>query len=97
MTKDVTIPPRKAAGRADSGLQPKPWLLTKGALTQSSSAFEPAYAKGGLVLFRPVEDGRMAYVGSVGDDTKNILGREPVLLREWAKLCANELLEIATS
>jgi NAD(P)H dehydrogenase (quinone) len=64
---------------------------------QSGSIFEPAYAKGGLEFFRYVEDGRMAYVGSVKDDTKNILGREPLLLREWAKLHANELLEIAGS
>jgi NAD(P)H dehydrogenase (quinone) len=66
-------------------------------LAQPDSAFEPAYAKGGLELFRQVEDGRMAYVGSVRDDTKKILGREPLLLREWAKLHANELLEIASS
>jgi NAD(P)H dehydrogenase (quinone) len=62
---------------------------------QPGSAFEPAYAKGGLELFRQVEDGRMAYVGSVRDDTKKLLGREPLLLRDWAKLHANELLEIA--
>jgi NAD(P)H dehydrogenase (quinone) len=64
---------------------------------QPDSAFEPAYAKGGLELFRQVEDGRMAYVGSVRDDTKKILGREPLLLREWAKLHANELLEVVGS
>ena len=63
--------------------------------TQPGSAFEPAYAKGGLELFRQVEDGRMAYVGSVKDDTKEILGREPLLLKEWAQLHADELLEIA--
>ena len=39
----------------------------------------------------------MAYVGSVKDDTKEILGREPLLLREWAKLHSDELLEIAGS
>src|ERR1700751_3953527 len=55
---------------------------------RSGSIFEPAYAKGGLEFFRYVEDGRMAYVGSVKDDTKNILGREPLLLRKWAKLHA---------
>jgi hypothetical protein len=65
--------------------------------TQPGSRFEPAYAKGGLEFFRYVEDGRMAYVGSVKDDTEKILGREPLLLREWAKLHANELLEIAGS
>jgi NAD(P)H dehydrogenase (quinone) len=64
---------------------------------QPGSIFEPAYAKGGLEFFRYVEDGRMAYVGSVKDDTKTILGREPLLLREWAKLHANELLEIVDS
>jgi NAD(P)H dehydrogenase (quinone) len=64
---------------------------------QPGSIFEPAYAKGGLEFFRYVEDGRMAFVGSVKDDTKKILGREPLLLREWAKLHANELLEIAGS
>ena len=37
----------------------------------------------------------MAYAGSVRDDTKEILGREPLLLREWAQLQADELLEIA--
>src|SRR5690242_20630724 len=64
---------------------------------QPGSAFEPAYAKGGLELFRQVEDGRMAYVGSVIDDTNKLLGREPLLLRDWAKLHANELLEAAGS
>ena len=48
-------------------------------------------------FFREVEHGRMAYIGSVADDTEKILGREPLLLREWAKLHANELLEIAGS
>ena len=59
------------------------------------STFEPAYAKGGNELFRQVEDGRMAYIGSVRDDTKKLLGREPLLLNGWAKLHANELLEAA--
>src|SRR6266850_7047877 len=54
------------------------------------STFEPAYAKGGIELFREVEHGRMAYIGSVADDTKDVLGREPLLLRDWAKLHANE-------
>ncbi len=62
---------------------------------QPDSAFETAYAKGGFELFEQVEDGRMAYVGSVRDDTKELLGREPLLLRDWAKLYANELLEAA--
>ena len=60
--------------------------------TQPGSMFEPAYSKGGFEFFRYVEDGRMAYVGTVRDDTKKILGREPLLLREWAQLHANELL-----
>ncbi len=64
---------------------------------QPGSAFETAYAKGGFELFEQVEDGRMAYVGSVRDDTKKLLGREPLLLRDWAKLYANELLEAAGS
>src|SRR6266849_5422680 len=38
------------------------------------STFEPAYAKGGIELFREVEHGRMAYLGSVADDTKTVLG-----------------------
>jgi len=59
--------------------------------------FEPAYSKGGFEFFRYVEDGRMAYVGTVRDDTKKILGRETLLLREWAEVHANELLEIAGS
>ena len=63
--------------------------------TQPGSMFEPAYSKGGFEFFRYVEDGRMAYVGSVKDDTKEILGREPLLLKEWAELHADELLEIA--
>ncbi len=66
-------------------------------VAQPGSTFEPAYAKGGNELFRQVEDGSMAYVGSVRDDTKKLLGREPLLLRDWAKLHANELLEIAGS
>ena len=61
------------------------------------STFDPAYAKGGIELFREVEHGSMAYIGSVADDTKKVLGREPLLLRDWAKLHANELLEIAGS
>jgi NAD(P)H dehydrogenase (quinone) len=64
---------------------------------QPGSIFEPAYAKGGLEFFRYVEDGRMAYVGSIKDDTEKILGREPLSLRQWAKLHANELLKIAGS
>src|SRR6266403_958046 len=64
---------------------------------QPGSAFEPAYAKGGFELFEQVEDGRMAYVGSVVDDTKQLLGREPLLLRDWALLHASELLEAAGS
>ena len=39
----------------------------------------------------------MAYVGSAIDDTKKVLGREPLLLRDWAKLHVDELLEIAGS
>ena len=62
---------------------------------QPDSAFEPAYAKGGFELFGQLEDGRMAYIGSVIDDTTKLLNREPLLLRDWAKLHANELLEIA--
>jgi hypothetical protein len=65
--------------------------------TQPGSMFEPAYSKGGFEFFRYVEDGRMAYVGTVRDDTKTILGREPLLLREWAKLHADELLKIVGS
>ena len=65
--------------------------------TQPGSMFEPAYAKGGFEFFRYVEDERMAYVGTVRDDTKKLLGREPLLLREWAKLHADKLLEIAGS
>lgn len=66
-------------------------------LAQPGSTFEPAYAKGGNELFRQVEDGRMAYIGSVRDDTKKLLGREPILLRDWAELHADELLAIARS
>ncbi|HWW98843.1 MAG TPA: hypothetical protein VNY74_14155, partial [Edaphobacter sp.] len=61
------------------------------------SAYESAYAKGGPQFFREVEHGRMEYVGRVIDDTKEILGREPFLLKEWAKIHANELLQIAGS
>src|SRR6266481_2800929 len=61
------------------------------------STFESGYAKGGPQFFREVEHGRMAYIGTVVDDTKKLLGREPLLLRDWAKLHANELLEAASS
>ena len=64
---------------------------------QPGSVFENAYAKGGLEFFRYVEDGRMAYAGNVRDDTKQILGRDPFLLKEWAKIHASELLQIAGS
>jgi uncharacterized protein YbjT (DUF2867 family) len=75
---------RNARGFTDHAVQP-------------GSAFEPAYAKGGFELFEQVEDGRMAYVGSLVDDTKQLLGREPLLLRDWAQIHANELLEAAGS
>src|SRR5467141_5131795 len=82
--RKFTAAVRKAGGFTNHAVQP-------------GSAFEPAYAKGGFELFEQVEDGRMAYVGSVIDDTKKLLGREPLLLRDWAKLHANELLEAAGS
>ena len=82
--RKFTAAVRNAGGFTDHAVQP-------------GSAFEPAYAKGGFELFAQVEDGRMAYVGSVIDDTKKLLGREPLLLRDWAKLHANELLEAAGS
>ena len=53
-----------------------------------------------FVTFRPgreTREARAGYVGSVKDDTEKIVGREPLLLGEWAKLHANELLEIAGS
>ena len=64
-------------------------------MAHPGAMFEPAYAKGGIELFREVENGRMTYIGSVADDTKKVLGREPLLLRDWAELHAKELLEIA--
>jgi NAD(P)H dehydrogenase (quinone) len=64
---------------------------------RNETTFESAYSKGGFEFFRYVEDGRMAYVGTVRGDTKTILGREPLLLRDWAKLHTNELLDIAGS
>src|SRR6267378_4201660 len=75
----ITTEVRKAEGFQSDAVQP-------------DSAFEPAYAKRGFELFEQVEDGRMAYIGSVIDDTKRLLGRAPLLLRDWAKLHANELL-----
>ena len=78
-----------SAVRGDGGFQSD--------AAQPGSVFETAYAKGGLEFFRYVEDGRMAYAGSVKDDTKQILGREPFLLEEWAKIHANEFLQIAGS
>ena len=65
------------------------------AAAQPSSVFEPAYAKGGFEFLEQVEDGRMAYIGSVRDDTKKLLDREPLLLRDWAQLHARELLKAA--
>jgi hypothetical protein len=82
--RKFTAAVRNAGGFTDHAVQP-------------GSAFEPAYAKGGFELFAQVEDGRMAYVGSVVDDTKQLLGREPLLLRDWAQLHASELLEAAGS
>src|SRR5439155_78097 len=76
--RKFTAAVRNAGGFTDHAVQP-------------GSAFEPAYAKGGFELFAQVEDGRMAYVGSVVDDTKQLLGREPLLLRDWAQLHASEL------
>src|SRR5215831_15746640 len=73
--RKFTAAVRKAEGFQNDAVQP-------------GSAFEPAYAKGGFELFGQVEDGRMAYVGSVADDSKKLLGREPLLLKDWAKLHA---------
>jgi len=48
-------------------------------------------------LYLEVEEGRMASVGTVVDDTKKVLGREPMLLRDSAKLHPDELLKTARS
>jgi uncharacterized protein YbjT (DUF2867 family) len=77
-----------------SVLDPKSFLNE---IAHAGSAFEPKYARGGIELFLEVEEGRMAYVGSAVDDTKKVLGREPLLLKDWAQLHAKELLEIARS
>src|SRR5437660_2241769 len=82
--RKFTAAVRKAEGFQNHAVQP-------------GSGFERAYAKGGFELFEQVEDGRMAYIGRVIDATKQLLGREPLLLRDWAKLHANELLEAAGS
>ena len=86
----------EVTGRTFTAIVRKPEAFESDA-EQPDSIFEPAYAKGGLEFFRYVEDGRMAYVGSVKDDTKKILGREPLSLRQWAKLHAYELLQIVDS
>src|SRR3989454_3344513 len=78
--RKFTAAVRKAEGFQNDAIQP-------------GSAFEPLYAKGGFELFEQVEDGRMAYVGSVIDDTNKLLSREPLSLKDWAKLHARELLE----
>src|ERR1700745_759000 len=90
---DVLAPPRVAEALcAATGqkftadvLDAKSFLSV---VAQPGSAFEPAYAKGGLELFSQVEDGRMAHVGSVRDDTNKILGGEPLLLNESAAIYA---------
>jgi len=47
--------------------------------TQPGSMFEPAYSKGGFEFFRYVEDGRMAYVGTVRDGyTASVIFVRPV-------------------
>ena len=66
-------------------------------VAQPGSAFEPAYAKGGTRIVQSGRGRKNAYVGSVSDDTKKILGRAPLLLREWAEIHASELSEIAGS
>jgi uncharacterized protein YbjT (DUF2867 family) len=80
--RKFTAAVRKAEGFQNDAVQP-------------GSAYERAYAKGGFEFFEQVEDGRMAYIGSIKDDTKRLLGREPLLLRDWAKIHANELVERA--
>ncbi|NPT53811.1 NmrA family NAD(P)-binding protein [Paraburkholderia elongata] len=72
-------------------------LFLKEMVIPAASTYESAYAKGGFEFFRDVENGRMAYIGSVADDTKRILGRAPLMLLDWAKLHADELLEIVGS
>jgi len=86
-----------ATGHKFTAAVPDPDRFLKEMALPPGSTFEPAYAKGGHELFREVEHGRMAYIGSVEDDTKKVLGREPLLLRDWAKLHANELLAIVGS
>ncbi len=64
---------------------------------KSGSAFDWAYAKGAQDFVRQNQDGRLAFVGSVKDDTKKLLGRDPFLLKDWVKLHAKELLKVAGS
>src|SRR5207244_11015807 len=71
--RKFTAAVRNAGGFTDHAVQP-------------GSAFEPAYAKGGVELFEQDEDGRMAYVGTVIDDTKKLIGREQLLLKDWTTL-----------
>jgi hypothetical protein len=55
-----------------------------------------------LLGYAAIKGGRYSYytskaLGYTALEDVAILGREPLLLREWAKLHANELLEIAGS
>lgn len=45
---------------------------------------EPKYAASGVEVMRQIQDGRMAYLGTVRDDVPHITGRAALTLKEWA-------------
>ena len=45
---------------------------------------EPKYAQSGVEVMRQIQDGRMAYLGTVRDDVPHVTGRPALTLKEWA-------------
>lgn len=45
---------------------------------------EPKYAASGVEVMKQIQDGRMAYLGTVRDDVPHVTGRKAQTLREWA-------------
>ena len=53
---------------------------------------EPKYAESGVEVMRQIQDGRMAYLGTVRDDVPYVTGRPALTLKEWAGKNRSHLL-----
>lgn len=54
---------------------------------------EPKYAASGVEVMRQIQDGRMAYLGTVRDDVPHITGHAAMTLAQWAQKNRSALLK----